>query len=138
MCNYFRVDMYIRLVQFKQTNIGIRFRIQHYVKYISGDRCIAAKGSFVYYVSTFLGIWYLKDQKLFKTFIRSRFQGKYWRGLKTNTLTSIQHTAQRCVLTVSFPVDLIICHNGSNKSTEKETGKMHLCALCPSTLQVIT
>ena len=40
--NYFRVDMYIRLVQFKQTNIGIRFRIQHYVRYISGDRCIAA------------------------------------------------------------------------------------------------
>jgi hypothetical protein len=36
------------------------------------------------------------------------------------------YTAQRCVLPISFPED-IYCH--SSKSTGKETGKMHLCAL---------
>ena len=37
-------------------------------------------------------IWCLKYQKLFKTLIRSRFQGMYWRAHKTANLTSIQHT----------------------------------------------
>ena len=37
-----------------------------------------------------------------------------------------QTISQRCVLPVSFPVDLLIY--GSNKSTGKETGKTHLCA----------
>ena len=39
-----------------------------------------------------VGIWCLKYQKLFKTLIRSRFQGMYWCAHKTATLTSIQHT----------------------------------------------
>ena len=34
----------------------------------------------------------MKYQKLFKTLIRSRFQGMYWCAHKTTTLTSIQHT----------------------------------------------
>ena len=39
-----------------------------------------------------VGIWCLKYQKLFKTIIRSRFQGMYWRAHKTATLTSFQRT----------------------------------------------
>ena len=37
--------------------------------------------------------------------------------------------SQRCVLTVSFTVDLLY---GSNKSTGKETDKTHLCAIACS------
>ena len=37
-------------------------------------------------------IWCLKYQKLFKTLIRSRFQGMYRCAHKTATLTLIQHT----------------------------------------------
>ena len=39
-----------------------------------------------------VGIWCLKYQKLFKTLIRSRFQGMYWCAHKTATLISNQHT----------------------------------------------
>ena len=41
---------------------------------------------------SFWATWHLKNQKLFKTLIRSRFQGMYWYAHKTATLTSIQHT----------------------------------------------
>ena len=38
----------------------------------------------------------LKYQKLFKTLIRSKFQGMCWCAHKTATLTSIQHTVPWC------------------------------------------
>ena len=39
---------------------------------------------------------------------------------------TLLYTAQRCIMPVSFPVDLLL---GSNKSAGKETGKTHLNAL---------
>ena len=39
-------------------------------------------------------VWCLKYQKLFKTMIRSGFQGIYWCAHKTATLTSIQFTVR--------------------------------------------
>ena len=39
------------------------------------------------------------------------------------------NSAQRCVLSVSFMMDLLLSTYGSNKSTRKETGKTHLCAV---------
>ena len=55
---------------------------------------------------------------------RYQMRGKQ---LKTQGRRNQWGSARRCVLPVSFPVDLLLPH--SSKSTGKETGKTHLCAV---------